>query len=523
MKELIDQIDSIFALWQKGECPGGQVTVKKGGKVIYDRCCGYANLEHGIPIHETTRFHVASVSKQVTVLSALLLCEDGKLKLDEDIRAYVPDLIHFEEPVTVRDLMNNVSGIRDQWELLMLRGVRIDDTITMEDLKTAISMQRALNFEPKSEYLYSNSNFTLLAEMVERLSGKSLNEFATERIFKPLGMDHTCVKEHFSQIIPEKAYSYDDNGEGKFCYHVINFAAYGATSLHTTSHDLIRLLDHYRNPSVCSKETVALMKTTPVLADGSKSIYGGGLMVGSYKGHSYFEHGGVDAAYRAHVMCFDQDDLEIAIVCNTQNTIPGVAARKIADLVLQLPETASAAESFKEEAEEAENAAGIYMAVSPSLIRVVITCRDGNLYLGSGARAPRLHQISGNCWQVGYTADRVYLGREKAALQMGLNLFALRKLSQATENEEKLLEYEGRYESAELETAYEIFEEGGCLFASHIRHGKQRIYPCGKDAYLMDLGEVTSILRFTRGSGNQVIGLVLDGGRVRHIGFTKAE
>ena len=132
------KLDQIFHLWQQGLCPGGQVLVSHRGKVIYDKCFGYANLEHQVPITQDTVFHVASVSKQITVLCALLLWEEGKLDIQADIRQYVGDLVAFSEPVTVYQLMHNISGIRDQWELLMMQGVRIDDTITMEDLKRAL-------------------------------------------------------------------------------------------------------------------------------------------------------------------------------------------------------------------------------------------------------------------------------------------------------------------------------------------------------------------------------------------------
>ena len=117
--------------------------------------------------------------------------EDKLLDIDDDIRVYIADLVAFSEPVSIRNLMNNVSGVRDQWELLMLQVVRIDDTITQQDAKDVIASQAELNFPPLSRYMYSNANFTLLAEIVERVSGKSLNELARERIFAPLGMSQT--------------------------------------------------------------------------------------------------------------------------------------------------------------------------------------------------------------------------------------------------------------------------------------------------------------------------------------------
>ena len=524
MSRMEQQIDGIFHRWQQGLCPGGQVLVRRKGEVIYDKCFGYANLEHQVKIDDDTVFHVASVSKQVTVLSTLLLAEDGKLRIDDDIREYVGDLILFDEPVTVRDLMNNVTGIRDQWELLMMRGVRIDDTITMQDLKTMIAMQTALNFEPKSEYLYSNSNFTLLAEIVERISGQSLPAFAAERIFEPLGMAHSCIKAHFSQIIPGRAYSYDDNGEGGFCYHPINYAAYGATSLHTTAHDMMRVLENYKTPTVCSRDTVERMMQRPLLADGTQSIYGGGLMLGDYKGHAYLEHGGVDAAYRAHAMRLVEDDLDIVILCNTQNTVPAVAARRIADIVLDLPAERPEHEKYQVEPFDESQAPGVYLADIPNVAKVCVTrLESGKLVLGQGCCGPELHHLQGNCYQVGYLPDRLYLGGQSAAYQAGANLYPLRKLDTAPEDTERLLDYEGAYESSELDTTYYVTEEEGLLYASHVRYGKHRLFRCGRDRYLVQMEHLTVIVTFTRGSGNRVIGLTMDGGRVRRMAFTKKD
>lgn len=515
------KLDQIFHLWQQGLCPGGQVLVSHRGKVIYDKCFGYANLEHQVPITQDTVFHVASVSKQITVLCALLLWEEGKLDIQADIRQYVGDLVAFSEPVTVYQLMHNISGIRDQWELLMMQGVRIDDTITMEDLKRAIAKQRALNFAPGSEYLYSNSNFTLLAEMVERITGETLHQFAKRRIFDPLGMGHTCIKEHFSQIIPGRAYSYDDNGEGGFCYHPINFAAYGATSLHTTAHDMMRVLENYGAPKVGKPETIEAMMERPILADGSQSIYGGGLMLGEYKGQPYLEHGGVDAGYRAHVMRLPKEDLNIVILCNTQNTIPALAARRIADVVLDLPEQPAEHEAYRREEVDAAQAAGLYLADLPWAALVRVEMGKSGLTLGAGPGAPALLPLGGNCYQVGYLPDRLYLGRQPAAYQMGANLMELRKLDTGLESTERLLDYEGTYGSAELDTHYHILEEEGALYAVHARYGRCRLYACGTDRYVVQMEHLTVILTFLRGSGNQVIGFAMDGGRVRHMGFTK--
>ena len=511
----------VFRLWDQGLCPGGQVQVRLKGQIVYDQCFGYANLEHQVKIGPDTAFHAASVSKQTTVLCALLLARQGKLDIDQDIRRYIGDLVGFEEPVSVRDMMNNVSGIRDQWELLMMQGVRIDDVITMADSKRVIANQAALNFPPQSRYLYSNSNFTLLAEIIQRVSGRTFPQIAREMIFEPLGMDHTCIRESFRQIVPGAAYSYADNGQGDFSYHPLNYAAYGATSMNITAGDLMKLLDHYRNPALCPAETIELMKTRPVLADGQPSPYGAGLMLGDYKGRPYLEHGGSDAAFRAHMMQFYQDDLDVAILANTQNTNVSWAARQLACAALGLPED-QAPEDLLQPAPQ-RDPAGLYWRREEPGISLLELCRraDGALTLGREENAPALRHIEGNCWQVGYLEEYLYIEEEALTRRTAAGVGRLTRANLSPQPEERLLDCEGRYQSDELETYYDVIEDQGRLRRRHFRHGEIPLIPIGRDCYALWLGGWPVSLAFLRGSGARAIGMTLSGGRALDVGFSK--
>ena len=145
-EEMKKRIDQVYERWTNGLCPGGQVLIREKGEIVYDRCFGSSDIENRIPITDQTVFHVASVSKQFTVMAVLLLQEDGKLSLEDDIRAYIPDLVAFPQPMRIRALVNNISGLRDMMELLDLRGVRNVDTITQQDIRTILAHQRGLNY-----------------------------------------------------------------------------------------------------------------------------------------------------------------------------------------------------------------------------------------------------------------------------------------------------------------------------------------------------------------------------------------
>ncbi|WP_353892829.1 serine hydrolase domain-containing protein [Proteinivorax hydrogeniformans] len=520
MTSLEKKIDKIFSCWQKDLCPGGQVVVRKKDEIIYNKNFGYANLEHLIPIKDETVFHVASVSKQVAVMCVLLLQEDGKLSIDDDVRDYVAEYIAFDEPVTVRQMINNVSGIKDQWELLGLSGVRIVDTITQKDALSLISKQKKLNFAPQTKWLYSNSNFTLLAEIVEKTSGKTLNEFATERIFKPLGMKKTFFKDNYWKVIPNKANSYYDVGDGSFIYSVLNYGTYGATSLNTTANDFLKWMGNFKKPTVCSPDTIKIMSDAPKLKDGKESSYAGGLFVGEYKGHKYIEHGGADAAYRSATIRFTEDDVDIVLFSNTQNLLMKDAAFAVADAVFGYEKE----ESKKEEKPEVysdevnlDEVEGYYFPKSQETIMAFkIVVKDGLPHMQNPYGLAPLVHISGNHYKIEQLNLEIYLGKE-SALKTKEKLIPLEKIKPYQPFDST--HYTGRYQSEELDTFYDVIEEDGILYTSHSRNGQHVLYQVEENKFLTNV-PFTFTVEFVKEEG-KIKGLIFTGNRAQNVEFVK--
>ncbi|MCD8510024.1 MAG: beta-lactamase family protein [Bacillus sp. (in: Bacteria)] len=385
--------------------------------MLYQKNFGYANLEQQVPITDNTVFHVASVSKQVTVMSILLLQEDGKLNIDDDVQEYVPELIQFNEAVTIRQLMNNVSGIRDQWELLGLSGVRIVDTITQRDALSIIEKQQQLNFSPQSQFLYSNSNFTLLAEIVERLTGKTFNQFTQERIFKPLGMTQTCFKDSYWEVIPYRADSYYDTGTGKYVASVLNYGSYGATSLNTTVRDFLKWMDNYKTPVLCSEETLQIMWETRPLLDGTRNNYAGGLFVGEHRGRNYFEHGGADAGFRSAMIRFPDEDVDIVLFSNTQNMLMKDTAFAVANAVFgEVPEEKTKETEYELDPYKGEldltSVEGVYFPVTETpFMRLDLMVVDGVLHFKHPYGTAPLKHINGNHYRINSLGIELYLGK----------------------------------------------------------------------------------------------------------------
>ena len=201
-----EQVDGVFAKWNKRDSPGCALAVLQNSVVVYERGYGMADLEHDSAITPTTPFHVASVSKQFTAAAILILAQRGKLSLDDDVRKYLPEMPDFGVTISIHHLLHHTSGLRDQWDLLRLAGWRYSlDLITDADVMSLVIQQKELNFLPGSEYLYSNTGFTVLGQVVKRISGQSLREFTTKNIFEPLGMKNTHFRDDHAEIIKGEA------------------------------------------------------------------------------------------------------------------------------------------------------------------------------------------------------------------------------------------------------------------------------------------------------------------------------
>ena len=270
-------VDRVFASWRDTEGPGCALSVSSNGNVVYERGYGMANLETGTPIRPSSIFHVASVSKQFTAMAIMLLARDGTLSVDDNIRKYLPEIPDYGTPITIRHLLTHTSGLRDQWDLIALaRGRFEEDRITEADVMDIVPRQKALNFRPGAEYVYSNTGFTLLGVIVKRVSGQSLRAFADERIFKPLGMTNTHFHDDYTMLVPNRTSAYERRPDG---WHVgiPNFDVYGATSLFTTTGDLLKWEANLQHPVVGDRAIVDRMETPTILTNGDTSAYGFGL------------------------------------------------------------------------------------------------------------------------------------------------------------------------------------------------------------------------------------------------------
>ena len=331
------KVDELFATWSKPDHPGCAVGVLRHGRMLYSRGYGFADIEHDAPITPATVFHVASASKQFTAMAIHLLAQDGKLSLDDDVRKYLPELHDFGKTIKIRHLLYHTSGLRDQWDLLILAGWRMGDVITEQDILDLVWRQQELNFAPGEEHLYSNTGYTLLGVIVKRVSGKTLREFTDERMFKPLGMAHSHFHEQYGSLVKGRAFSYIPlPGPQQQGYRSIalSYSNVGATSLFTTVDDLARWDENFYSGRVGGKDPLSAMQLKGTLNDGSEIAYASGLMIGDYRGLKVVEHSGGDAGFRVQLTRFPDQHFSAIVLCNAGDADTSLLSRKLADIYL---------------------------------------------------------------------------------------------------------------------------------------------------------------------------------------------
>lgn len=331
---LAARVDSVYSRFNAPGSPGCALGISQGGR-YHTRGYGLASLELGVPITPSTVFDIGSVSKQFTAMSVVLLAQDGKLSLDDEIQMYVPEVPRYAQPVTIRQLLHHTSGLRDYIDVLGWSGISDEAVTTDADALLAISRQKGTNFAPGSEYLYSNSGFFLLSVIVKRASGRSLRDFAVERIFKPLGMIHTQYIDRHEMIVPGKAGSYGGGDGGGYVLALANWEQTGDGGVNTTVEDFSKWDLNFETGTVGGAAGLAEMQTTGVLTGGRAITYALGLTVDTYRGARRISHGGAWAGFRAHFLRFPEHKLSVVSLCNLATAGPGDLNQRVADLLLE--------------------------------------------------------------------------------------------------------------------------------------------------------------------------------------------
>lgn len=511
------RVDSLFAEFTRGTSPGVAVAVVRDGKVLLSKGYGLASLEHRVPITPTTAFDVASVSKQFAGLAVSMLVEQGKVKLTDDIRTYIPELANVGHTITIENLLHHTSGLRDWPGTLALAGWRMDDVISFEQILTMAFNQRSLNFVPGAEYTYSNTGYNLLAEVVKRVTGQSFREWTDAHLFRPLGMVNTHFRDDHTVVIPNRAFGYARTADGRYASVTNNLTALGSSSLVSTVDDLAKWVMNFDDPKVGGGAAMARTRTRGVLNDGSTIPYAFGISHGEYRGLATVSHSGSWASFATYLVHFPQQRFGVIVLANSGNSNPTRSAHNIADLFLEselgpraAPATPASATEVTIAPSLLERYAGIYRLGPGWYIRIR---RDGLALRAQASREAEVAMIAQSdttFWVESYSAPIAFA---RAGAGEGVQLvYRGRRTPKLVEPPPKaitqLAEFAGVYESGELQASYIVEVRDGALVMRHRRHGIITLTHLWEDDFGSSAWFARSV-EFTRDAAGGVVGFAV--------------
>ncbi|MGH8079562.1 MAG: serine hydrolase domain-containing protein [Lysobacter sp.] len=530
-------MDAIFAEWNHRDTPGCGVAVFQDDAIVFQQGYGMANLELDVPIGAQTVFDIGSTSKQFTATAIMLLVQDGKLSLDDDIRKHLPEMPDYGRVITVRHLLQHTSGIRDYLALLLLGGVAFDDYSSDQQAMDALVRQKSLNFQPGDEFVYSNSGYFLAAQIVKRVSGQSLGEFAGQRIFTPLGMRDTLFRNDHTRTVRNRASAYSrashesgtptPTGLAAWRLDQPNWDQVGDGAVHTTLADLQRWDRNFYRPQVGDAAMLAQMQTVGTLNNGEKLDYGLGLMMDEYRGVATVSHGGAWGGYRSELLRVPQRHWSVAVACNFAQADTAALSQRVADLWLDLaPNTqaeAAPAPARRASVTLSANAlrrwAGVYRNPKTGSMRQ-LRFEHGRLSLHAFGDTFDLRPVARDEFAVeggpiaGLAMREGGANQPRVATQIGggkrTEFFAI---DVATPDAAQLAAYAGSYRCDELARDYRFDVADGALRQLDPREAPTRLDPLERDRFLQ--GSLS--FRFLRGTDGAIDAVSMNAGRVRDL------
>lgn len=510
---LIDRAMSIYL----PQNPGCQLSIKRNGEIIFSKAYGMADLEHNVPLTLTSKIEAGSVSKQFTAAAVLLLQQQGKLSLEDDVRKYIPELPHYGHAIKLEQLIHHTSGLRDWGAVAELAGWgRTTKTYTNDDALEIIKAQKMLNNVPGAEFIYSNSNYNLLAIIVQRVSGQSLAEFTRLHIFIPAGMANTEWRDNHHRIVKDRAIAYRLTKNG---YETLmpNEDVYGNGGLLTTTEDLLKWNEFYLSGKLGTASLLSNQTKVEKFSNGTISDYGAGLYIQKYRGQNIIQHGGATAGYRAFLEIYRDINTSVSFLSNTSQfdtagirlaiTIRNIFIPEINKSVTGNPETnATAAASHL-------NAYTGWYSNDRDGAGTYIEAKHDSLYMDNTLLAPQ----PGNRFKISASERWMEINNGKGLLYIipGRDTIHYSKATPAVDNA-YLKQYAGSYFSTETNSALTVYLKEGKLMINLKPNADYELKPTYKDAF--NIAAFGGNLYFIK---NKTITMKVSIPRARNIMFEK--
>lgn len=535
--------DQLFYPYSEAGVPGGVVGVIKDGELVFSKAYGMANLGHGIPYEASTPTNIGSVSKQFTAMAILLLEQQGKLSLDDDVRKHIPELPDLGEVVTLKNMLNHTNGFREVYNLMPLTGWKGEDILRREEIIEILKRQEELQNSPGEAYNYNNSAFIMLAEIVERISGETFPDWMEANVFSPLGMSSSLVRPDPATIIPGASQGYSRDSTG---YREAGdlYASYGAGGIYTTPADFARWMDNFNDPVLGGKDVISKLVTPDTLNNGDTMTYALGIGVGKLRGLSSYSHGGADIAHRAFAYYFPGINSGVIAMSNNANFNSGQIAREMAEFSfgdqMEPEENGDSAEQAGEEGEEEseepstpivpdevmQSYAGRYILTGLGIV-MDFSVENGVLKMNmEGQPEATLAPLSESEFKYdGADATLTFLTDDQgkvtgAVHSQGGAEYNLEAVPPYEPSMEELQTYTGRYFSKELDVFYRLEIQDSSLLLKIRNTEEIELSPIREDLYkgnVFFIGE----LEFLRDSRGSVSGFEVSNGRTAGIAFER--
>lgn len=509
--------DRIFAQYNSTHSPGCAVGVRQSGRDLLLRGYGMANLENGTPITPATILESGSVAKQFTAAATLLLVADGKIRLDDPVRKYIPELPEYPRPLLVNHLLSHTSGLREWSNLVALtgwpRGQRVHK---MQDVLDAIAAQKALNYPVGDFYSYTNSGFVLLAIIVQRVSGMPFAQFSNERIFRPLGLVNTQWRDDFTTVVPGRAQAYSPRAGATPAWELDMplDGVHGPGGLLTTVADWLTWNDHLTNKTLGAAVTESLT-VRATLTSGRQIRYARGITVAPFRGTTEIQHSGSTGGYSTFLARYPDHNLSIAVLCNAAGANATQFTRQLLEAVVPSLAPAPVLDTVATDAAAAAKFNGIYRSMrTHEPLRVGVdggptlrSARDGGWYLGNGRAVTDLgpNGTPRTLSVIGADADTV--------------VYAFAGAAPWAPTQDQLAGFAGRYRSEEIGATWAVALEGGRLVASVRGSVRTPLTPIYQDAFIAGAGLGT--VWFTRDARGAITQMHSGSGRAWDVVFER--
>lgn len=327
---LEEKVDRLFRSYQ-GNVPGASIGIYKDGEILLEKGYGNANHEDQVEADEFTNYRLASVTKAFTAMAIMILKERGQLSFDDRLVDTLDGFPSYANAIRIRHLLGHTAGLRD-YESHIPRNQQTQ--LKDSDVVTILKQRSSTYFTPGSQYKYSNSGYATLAEIVAKVSGQSFASFLMDNIFVPLGMNETVAYEKGVSEISNRAYGYSRSGGYYRTDQSITSAVLGDGGVYTSARDYFLWDQALYGEQLVSKETLDEAFTRGRLNNGSRTSYGFGWMLGSYRGNKRISHTGSTIGFRSSVQRFPEENLTILIMINREGSSPWNIAEDVADLIL---------------------------------------------------------------------------------------------------------------------------------------------------------------------------------------------